>query len=102
MRTSRRIHEILGPEVEKESDKITYKARKIIADTYMALKSIKKHCLRCRKKYNHRHANATADPMKKCDLCDCPWFFGWGNWSRMYNRPIPMRVKKEPKPPADS
>lgn len=44
------------------------------------VKCFKKHCLRCRNFYDHRHTPAEYN--KPCKLCPCTYFYGWEQRAR--------------------
>lgn len=55
-------------------------AAKPLAGTSTRAKCFKKHCLRCRKYFNHRHTPAEFN--KPCALCPCTYFYGWEQTAR--------------------
>lgn len=64
---------------KKEPENGSESPEKPRSGTSGKLKCIKKHCLRCRKFYNHRH---TGDEKGPCALCPCTYFYGWDNVRR--------------------
>lgn len=50
------------------------------AGTSDRVKCFRKHCLRCRKYFNHHHTPAEYN--QPCILCPCTYFYGWEQYAR--------------------